>query len=849
MTSAGMASKCVGRVGIPVQRAKSYVLLSLVLCSASAAGAEKPALVALSLTHIPDELDLSHFPQSEYTPYGYLANPYHTSIVNRSGLIRSVPPLGFGFWARPLPWPYASGDFGFGLERHRNYLSLIELSLNVDGKAFHTAADFRRNAVKLYSRYHTQNVMSYDCEIDALKFRIMYFQVGENVLIARVRVASCANAVRQLTVHASNVYGDVYKQYWGCDGIVSRYNASSDVGVSKMFADGDVFVIGADQKSTSYKATADDGQCDKWIAENDLTNRSQESTSLRFEKRGGSGGGHLRTVMSYRSAVPPGATYIVTVYLSRGLTEKEAIQNAYEGTHNAQKALEAKLAQDKGFYANAPVLTGDWPRSWKNGLIYHFETIRMNIHPPIGIYKHHWDGMQVATPRLVLGESAIDSMCLSYADVSLAKEVLYGTFADAVAPNIPCSREDGSINLIGGNGDECGTAPIWGLPFQVIQSIFLRDRDTAWIRSLYPHMKAYLQWWLANRTDNDGWFHASNSWESGQDASERFMVDANDPAAAAQYVRTVDIEAAMAGAMKNMVTYATFAGESEDVPYWTSLANERVGRVRSMFVDGRFRDFDARSGKPIILKDYYSIMMLCPISLGIASERQMKNSSETIRYFRDHGRFWLEWPSFMFPFGEAAWNAGERKLLSEILVNSGQGIFPGMDSHEVQSELADDCPGLSQQYSYRSPGVAAEWWPYLRNSEASHWSRGCENYGWGGTFPTLLIRNLVGFREIDDLDSDRFCLAPALPKALFEEGKTYGIINVSYRGNRIDLDYTILPNDGIRVQLTHSSPRPVTIIISDESGNTVAETETPEADGSLTFDGVNGALFFVVITS
>ena len=42
-------------------------------------------------------LDLSHFPKGDYTPFGYLDNPYHTAIINRSGIIRSVPPIGFGF--------------------------------------------------------------------------------------------------------------------------------------------------------------------------------------------------------------------------------------------------------------------------------------------------------------------------------------------------------------------------------------------------------------------------------------------------------------------------------------------------------------------------------------------------------------------------------------------------------------------------------------------------------------------------------------------------------------------------------------------------------------------------------
>jgi hypothetical protein len=69
-------------------------------------------------------------------------------------------------------------------------------------------------------------------------------------------------------------------------------------------------------------------------------------------------------------------------------------------------------------------------------------------------------------------------LSLSYADPHLAQEVRYGTFANAPAANVPCSREDGSLNMISESGDECGTAPNWVL-FLVIESIYARtgDRD------------------------------------------------------------------------------------------------------------------------------------------------------------------------------------------------------------------------------------------------------------------------------------------------------------------------------------------------------------------------------------
>jgi len=58
------------------------------------------------------------FPSSHYTPHGYLDNPYHSMIFNRSGILRSFPPLGFGFWRTDF-----KGSYGEGPRDHQNYLS------------------------------------------------------------------------------------------------------------------------------------------------------------------------------------------------------------------------------------------------------------------------------------------------------------------------------------------------------------------------------------------------------------------------------------------------------------------------------------------------------------------------------------------------------------------------------------------------------------------------------------------------------------------------------------------------------------------------------------------------------
>ena len=84
------------------------------------------------------------FPQSDYTPFGYIDNPWHTPVNNRSGAIRSLPPMGYGFWCRRLAFPY-----GDALERQVGYLSFLHLSVKLDGITLLEPEDFNREGINL----------------------------------------------------------------------------------------------------------------------------------------------------------------------------------------------------------------------------------------------------------------------------------------------------------------------------------------------------------------------------------------------------------------------------------------------------------------------------------------------------------------------------------------------------------------------------------------------------------------------------------------------------------------------------------------------------------------------------
>lgn len=116
----------------------------------------------------------------------------------------------------------------------------------------------------------------------------------------------------------------------------------------------------------------------------------------------------------------------------------------------ASNQLNRFVAADRQFWRSAVKLEGSWPEHWKRGLQYDMDSVRDNIRPAIGVFKHPWDDMQVHGGRIVVAESSMDAMTLSYGDMSLAKQVLYGLFADTAARgqnNVPCQNEDGSPNV------------------------------------------------------------------------------------------------------------------------------------------------------------------------------------------------------------------------------------------------------------------------------------------------------------------------------------------------------------------------------------------------------------------
>ena len=81
-----------------------------------------------------------------------------------------------------------------------------------------------------------------------------------------------------------------------------------------------------------------------------------------------------------------------------------------------RNAREVAKDDDNVFWAKGPRLSGDWPASWGHGVVYDLNTVRLNLRPAVGIFKTEWDAMQTSHPRVVVAESTMDYLAISYAD-------------------------------------------------------------------------------------------------------------------------------------------------------------------------------------------------------------------------------------------------------------------------------------------------------------------------------------------------------------------------------------------------------------------------------------------------
>jgi hypothetical protein len=471
--------------------------------------------------------------------------------------------------------------------------------------------------------------------------------------------------------------------------------------------------------------------------------------------------------------------------LSRAPDLDAALAAGAAALGSAEDTFARLVAEDTAFYAACPVLVGDWPSYWREGLAHDFETTRLLVQPAGGIFTDVWPSWMAAWPRVVLAEGVLDMLRLAFAEPKLAQRAVLSLFRDAAQPNVPCVFEGGEFNMVAADGSRCGTSPAWCLPFVNLELLYLRTLERDWLERLYPYVSALLTWWLDRRTDAEGWLVYKCTWEAGEDGNPRLDPSGTGDADISTRVRPVELQATAAHAAGVLAFFADEIGRASDAARWREIASSFRQRTRALFdpATGRYRDWlvaEQRFQQPCPDRPYWGIdpcresaQSLTPLLIG--------EPLDEAEVWRHAGPPWSLWPSWTLSLVESAAAAG-------LWAGVGRLAFQTID-RVYRVTTRRDLHGLPRPL----PGCSAEFWPL-----DWHTYDGNDAYGWGATTANLLIRHLFGFKESRRTDGWSADLTPALSQG--QPGQRFGMRRMNYRGLVFDLTYTVVA-DGLEATL------------------------------------------------
>lgn len=747
-------------------------------------------------------------PHDDFTPHGYLDNPYHSWKLNPSGVLRSLVPLGMG-WHVPNLGTYVRNQF--------QYTAHLTIGLKIGQQVMVTPEDFQRHGCSITSHLHTRHRFEYTCLLPqyGLTLTARYFLVAEHTLGCVLVLKTTMRQPLPITCYLihCHTHNPFTSRLWE-HGLYARQELDSSYVMLGLASEGDVFMHGVraadgaplEIGTMGYAVSLE--EIARWAA-------GEEVERPHITQRQEENGWQVRTLALPCSLTLDGSQErILNVILARGVSQDQANQHWQDGIEEIALAEAEHRADDEAFWERTPQLSGDWPAHWRRGWVYDQETVRMTMRPPVGVLASFWDGMQIQAPRMVLAEAGMDVLFLSYADPSLAAEVILGHFESSSHPQLPCMREDGSYNMVADDGQLCGTAPEWGFPLWCCDQIFRRTGDLRWLRRLYPKAAAYLRWWLRYRTDAEGWLVYACSWESGQDVSSRFGPQQTG-GSIIQHVRPVDLQASMVQAGEIMARWATLLASSGEIgndasdfaieaEEWREIAHTFTVKTRLMWQDGWFRDYDSVAGEWSTQQD---AMHLAPIFCGASSWEHVEQLREALAHPPAHSSGWapLSWPPVVMTLVGAVSAARMPAEATELAYRYIEGSYRSADSRHPDEE--GGLPGITREYR-RVIGVDDD-------GAYTYANGGIEGYGWGALSIHLLLRYLLGMREEE---AGIVIVAPMLPQALRRVGAVYrvepiqwGIYMLSIEcrvGDENSKDYTVRLHCTKQEKVTEDTKQP-----------------------------------------
>lgn len=717
------------------------------------------------------------FPTDHYTPFGYLDNPGHAWKLHRTGLVRVLFP------ARVV-WNYPN------VSNCSTALSL-HFGLAVGGGTLLASRSYASTGSELSCPYHSKNLIIHRLLLGAVELVVQFAMGADDLLLGVCQLRNCGAAPQPARLLALTSFASLEDRsgLWQF-GAAARYWQDKRALIMRSFAEGPAFAV---------QPTIEPEAVNMLAPGSALTEEALLSWDQIMPGRVEPGRSWRGALLEIPLVLSPGGKRVLEFRVACGWSERDLMNVLRRKIPPARQVIAAREDEDARFWTCCPRLEGDWPAHWRRGWVYDWETLRMCVRPPTGIFRGHWDGMQVQKPRLVLAEAALDMLMFSYADPQLAKEVLLTTFADAHAPQVPCVREDGSTNMVATDGSECGTSPAWCFPLYCIESIFLRDGDRRYLRKVLPHLERYVHWWLKHRRDHEGWAYYKCSWESGQDCSQKFLTEQPTGGELVEHLRPVDLQVGLYLSIESLVRMRQALGLP--AAQWHRRLRQWAEMIATTWQEQWFCDFDRRSQTWVQPHQEYDITNLSPLLGALASDEQVRFLMPKIRWFLDNPRYWLEWPSFFFMFAEILWQIEQREMLAGLVYDTADRVYRQWDRRTWE-------PGFPM------PGVSLECW-------GLDGPKGTEGYGWGATLPLHILRGIVGYRECRD-KPEAMVLCPALPKALVpDSGRQLAVKNLFFRGRRFNIAYEHTRNGQLATSLEFQDEQQPVLAIRSWDGSKV----------------------------
>src|SRR5712692_5430119 len=304
--------------------------------------------------------DTTMVPHDDFTPFGYLDNPYHSWKLNPSGVLRSMEPLGMG-WHVPNLGSYVNNQF--------QYTAHFTIGLNINDLVLVTPEDFRRHRCTINSQLHTKNRFGYTCVVPQYELTLTarYFLVQEDALGCILTLSTTFPAPIPITCYCihQHVHNPHTSRLWE-HGLYALQDRQQGCGMLGLASEGDVFVHGArlaDHLDTPRSTTL---SWDEMGFATSLDEISAWAKGARVpwpgitQRQADSGWQHRVLALPCKLALGGSSPSSVTLQavLARGVSQDQALLRWFEGMESINEAGYKHREDDEAFWGQAPQLTG-----------------------------------------------------------------------------------------------------------------------------------------------------------------------------------------------------------------------------------------------------------------------------------------------------------------------------------------------------------------------------------------------------------------------------------------------------------------------------------------------------------